>query len=412
METDVLVCGAGPAGLSTASALAKQGIKTTVIDSDPRKPGKILVTWEGFVRENGLEDYVISMPQRMEWRSWLGPGYTLNKPEACVVDEAKALHHLKQGIRVKKADFLAWEIEAGGTTARTSAGGIKTRIIVDAMGVHSPIIKGTGRSAKRFMGCYSRLAEGIRIKDPDSIMIYDAFFPGDAGFWTVPMSEKSALIGMFSWKPLDNTFDNALDRYTRKQDLFSGKPRIKWVRSGNIPLDPLTNIVEGNILFVGDSASQPLPSTGFGFHRSVEAGKLAARHIIHALEKDDISLLVDYEREWEEKQGLGLNTQIILSYIISGFSDEQLACGIDSMNRVPAGVIRKFLQGTDMSIPFSYQLLYYTYKNFDVRELREIVTHSDYKKLVGTSYHDIKTYAKAKSLLTLEKALEKMQRRK
>ena len=38
LETDVLVAGAGPAGLLLAAELALAGVRTTIVERDPERP--------------------------------------------------------------------------------------------------------------------------------------------------------------------------------------------------------------------------------------------------------------------------------------------------------------------------------------------------------------------------------------
>jgi flavin-dependent dehydrogenase len=54
---------------------------------------------------------------------------------------------------------------------------------------------------------------------------------------------------------------------------------------------------------VGDAAGQVKPTTGGGIYFGLLSAEIAAKHLKHALEDDDLSpgRLAGYEREWKKK---------------------------------------------------------------------------------------------------------------
>jgi phenol 2-monooxygenase len=45
---DVLIVGAGPAGLMLANWMSRTGVKTHIVDKRGTKVGKLLLPWSGF----------------------------------------------------------------------------------------------------------------------------------------------------------------------------------------------------------------------------------------------------------------------------------------------------------------------------------------------------------------------------
>src|SRR4028119_924627 len=77
-EPDVLVAGAGPAGLTTAISLARHGIGVLVVGRRPTLSGlpraaSISVRTMELMRSWGLEERIRAGGVDVEWKRWVGP---------------------------------------------------------------------------------------------------------------------------------------------------------------------------------------------------------------------------------------------------------------------------------------------------------------------------------------------------
>jgi len=65
-----------------------------------------------------------------------------------------------------------------------------------------------------------------------------------------------------------------------------------------------------NVLLAGDSAGMADPVTGGGINNAILAGEIAGKTIIDALEKDDITLLTNYETKIRRMLGKPLGRSL------------------------------------------------------------------------------------------------------
>src|SRR4028118_184653 len=77
-EPDVLVAGAGPAGLPTAISLARHGVGVLVVERRPTLSGlpraaSISVRTMELMRSWGLEERIRAGGVDVEWKRWVGP---------------------------------------------------------------------------------------------------------------------------------------------------------------------------------------------------------------------------------------------------------------------------------------------------------------------------------------------------
>lgn len=77
------------------------------------------------------------------------------------------------------------------------------------------------------------------------------------------------------------------------------------IRGAALPLEPLPKTYTNRVILCGDAAGLIDPATGEGIDYAMSSGKIAAKVIIDALEKNDMSakFLSKYEIIWKKDFG-------------------------------------------------------------------------------------------------------------
>jgi len=157
--------------------------------------------------------------------------------------------------------------------------------LIDARGASSYVDK---------LGLYNGVQLYAFYKDfeADAIHVFfdKSFSPGFFA-WLIPVNENLAKIGLASKQ---NTFE-----FTK---IFLKKIGIKHFLK--IYFSPIVvggvkqNLVEGRILYVGDSAGQTKPTTGGGIYFGGIGALLLAKAIVNKLSDPKICLADEYEKNW------------------------------------------------------------------------------------------------------------------
>jgi len=76
---------------------------------------------------------------------------------------------------------------------------------------------------------------------------------------------------------------------------------------GSIPCESYQRGLFKNVLLIGDAAGHAHPITGAGIFNAVLGGEIAGRIAAEAIERGDLGVLNNYDREWEETVGKSLS---------------------------------------------------------------------------------------------------------
>ena len=335
MIYDVIVAGAGPAGASTATFLAKRGASTLVLDRTT------------FPRDKVCGDGLT--PQAIYWLDRLGcAAEVLAETKACIkecdlymdgsrlltggfakgtpypdfailLDRRRFDHILLRNAIAAGAEFeggrtvRAVEHERDCARVLADANGERVeyrgRIVIGADGVSSAVSRHLGNTLKDGVMAVSLRTyfEGVE-HDGSQIKVYfdRGFFPGygwlfvdDAGFANVGLGyayDKSFPLVL----NLRETFLMFLERdlgHMLRNSNQCGR------MSGGAAAFYRPNAIAGDrVLLVGDAANQADPLNGGGIHKAMEGASLAADAAFYALTVGDFSheTLSLYEQLWEE----------------------------------------------------------------------------------------------------------------
>jgi len=129
--------------------------------------------------------------------------------------------------------------------------------------------------------------------------------------WIIPSGEGVGKIGVSG---------KGINAITKMDEFLKSKGNFSTIRKIFAPIwikGPIKNFVENNTVIVGDAAGQAKPTTAGGIFSCGMGGIMAGNAISEALEKNDSSLLMNYEKRWKEKFGKEFEKQNLARKILA-----------------------------------------------------------------------------------------------
>ena len=329
---DVAVIGAGPAGCSAAAALAQQGLSVLLLEKATLPRYK--TCGGGLLRRarKTLPDSVADVVER-EFRSItlnvLGQGRSIvaTRSEPLVsmtmragFDHLLARHACQLGAELR-AECVVKRVTPveNGVEILTGRGTFRSRFVIAADGVHSPIAKANGWSP---LPC---LAPALEWEVHLSAEAFAHFgqtarfdFAGiDSGYaWVFPKRDHLS-VGILSTRRTCADLPARLDKYLTELGL---NRIVKCEKHGYlIPLAPRREpLGRGRILLVGDAAGLADPVTAEGISYALLSGQLAAEAIVQG-RADDSEVAERYQTLLEKNILRDLRAGRFLAHMLYRF---------------------------------------------------------------------------------------------
>ena len=348
-EYDVIVVGAGPAGLRASTKLAKNGINVICLDKK-QEIGVPVRCGEGLglgwfkrlemepdpawaVQEIFGAAIISPTGKRIEIRSPVPNGFILERrifEKRLAYLAAKEGAYVQAKTHVKKVERKDGKVEI---TARYIGEEVKYRapIIVAADGVDSMISKQLGMQTVMklvdFDSGFQYEMAGIDFDDPDLISLYFGNEVAPRGYiWIFPKGKHVANVGIGIGGFRKELAKDYLDRWIQGYDgLKNGS--IVHVFCGGIPVGGfLDNMVKDNLIAVGDAAHQVDPIHGGGIGLAMEAADIVSDVVTEAVEKKDYSenFLSKYNKLWYDKRGNDLLKRLKGRHFMEKLTDEEM----------------------------------------------------------------------------------------
>ncbi|NJE48946.1 NAD(P)/FAD-dependent oxidoreductase [Thermococcus sp. 9N3] len=343
---DVVVVGAGIAGPIVARNVAKAGYSVLMIDKK-WAIGTPKQCAEG-ISIKVFEKYDIPYDKRFINREIYGAklyspsGYELELRykdvsgvilERKVFDKMLAYYAAKAGAdvlaRTEALDVIRKDGKVVGIKAKHEDEPIEiyADVIVAADGVESTIARKAGINTyappHEFDSSYEyeMLIEGF---DPDLIHLWFGNEIAPRGYvWVFPKDEDRANVGIGINSDNPQTAKYYLDKWLKENNIPAKK--LLEVNVGVVPVGGFVKeLVKDNVLVVGDAARQVNPMHGGGMAEAMEAGTIASKWIVKALEEENLSLLQNYTREWWETDGKRLERVLKVRRVTEKLTDEDL----------------------------------------------------------------------------------------
>ena len=316
---DVIVVGAGPAGLMAARKAAEKGAQVLLVEKDPclgAKPCGEAVSASTFKDAemqpspkfvaNRVKGFRVYAPDESKWVELMSEdlgfdeGYILEKP---IFLRAMA------GIAAEKGVEIWMRSEVTGIERKPNGGFklslnrmgesllVEARFLLGCDGVASIVAK-TFFERKNYevVTCIQYKMVGCKLDDPSIPAVYVGREVAPKGYvWVFPKSEEEANVGVGVRGAPAKPY---LDKFIERHPQFFSKAQIVEVGGAPVPVGGQISKIHGeNVMLCGDAAGQVIPLTGGGIHSSIVAGSIAGELAGRAAQGEPVRF-VDYPKKY------------------------------------------------------------------------------------------------------------------
>jgi len=335
---DVIVVGAGPAGLYAALLMAEEGLDVLVLEEHC---------------EIGIPAHCTGIVSEEAYRLYKIPEHVvLNRPSVCVVVSPSGVVHefRNSGEQIVVLDRARLD-QALATSAEDAGASILTGCRVDDIRVMPDLVRVSASDGRRFEGRAVVLACGVSYRfqrrlglglpsetlhtaqveldaqPSESVEIHVGRRVAPEGFgWLVPVrrEERSRLkVGVLLRGDAKAHLQSFLGRPSIEPRVLEapGEPVRRL-----LPLGPIPRTYADRLVAIGDAAGITKPITGGGIFYGLLSAAFAAETLVNALATDDLSApgLSRYEKRWRQRLMPELQTGSWVRRLITRLSDREL----------------------------------------------------------------------------------------
>jgi digeranylgeranylglycerophospholipid reductase len=324
---DVVIVGAGPAGLAAAIELGKEKINVLVLDRKqeigcPKRCAEGLgMGWFNRLNMKPNKAWCVQPIHGAALYAPNGKGVQMKRKEAMgyvlerkIFEKDLAMQAVKLGAKVllKHQVIAAKRVE--GEVELTVEANDETRKVVTPLviacdGVDSLVSKMLGLNTKLELretdSGYQYEMTGINGYDEHLLHLYFGTEVAPRGYiWIFPKRDGTANVGIGIGAYEKETAKFYLDRWIAEQDGLKNGSIIE-VNAGAIPVGGfLDNMQADNLIVSGDAGHMVDPIHGGGIGIALEGGRLAAKHALKAIKAGEYSESISgYTKDWFDTRG-------------------------------------------------------------------------------------------------------------
>jgi digeranylgeranylglycerophospholipid reductase len=362
VTSDVIIAGAGPAGLSAAETIARRGCSVTVLEQGHEIGSPIRTSGGSFIAELrplGIPDALWHPISRVRFVSPNNSAvFSYPDPVMCVIDVRGVFQHLAEraiaagaGIRLTTQAVAPVMDDVGsvaGVRLRDSV--LDCRVVIDATGYRSTLLKhealkrsGIDPGFRRFgVGAeYDMFAQHCDQREAVLVVGDEAAPSGYA--WVFPWGRDRVRVGVGIIHPDSSAKpDDYLDRFVSSLDRYGvdarGAQPIEH-HAGLIPSERFASTFVGDgIMGVGDAVGQASSLLGEGIRWAIEAGRMAGEVAAAAIESGDTSraALLPFEKQWRKQHGMNLRLAHRINQRIARWDSAKWDSRVDLLKKLSA----------------------------------------------------------------------------
>jgi digeranylgeranylglycerophospholipid reductase len=343
MTWDAIIAGAGPAGLSAATAIARRGYSTLVLEQNHEIGSPVRTSGGSFIDELaplGIPERLYHPIRRVRFVSRANAAvYDYPQPRLCVIDVRGVFQHLAEeaivaGATIRlatKASSPLIENQAVRGVV-TPAGALHSRITIDATGYRSVLLKQAGLDPKirRFGVGAEYDLYAPHCDQSEAVLLVGTDLAPSGYAWVFPWGRGRVRAGVgiihpdSSGKP-GEYLDKLLSGLDRFHVNLRGAQPVEH-HSGLIPSECYAPRFAGDgILGIGDAAGHASSLLGEGIRWAIHAGRMAGQTASRALAANDVSRgsLAAFERDWIKRYGRDLRLAHKINERISRWDDDK-----------------------------------------------------------------------------------------
>ena len=337
-DYDVVVVGAGPVGSTVAYLLSKSGINIALVEKKTQigYPLQCAGILSNHIFEyNELPDEIIlntvkgaflhSQKHILNVEKNYDVAYIIDRIK---YDEFLLNRAIESDVKLINQKAIKFNLKEG-ITYLSNDKMIKSKIIIGCDGYNSILSESMGNTNSKFIasqflvqindGDMKSFRQSNKILDDYvDTFLFNEILPGF--LWLIPLKNNYYRIGLFSMQnhKIQNDFlKNFLDKHFDYKIIEKYKGFIPIFNDKNI-------IVKDRAILIGDSAAHIKPTSGGGLTIAFDACKIAGKYVVDAIKKDDLTILKQYQDDFNKKYLKEFNYQIKVQKTLNLLSDDDV----------------------------------------------------------------------------------------